>query len=130
MTALNCSTSDTARRRNVGVAYDAHVPPPVFDSDASFFVTRREMERLGRSSDYDQIKAVLPNYDEDRAKELAVDINDRLELLDIGHGAKVYPENLKRAGANSLHNSYLGNLFGNYRRDCVYDEEQAHGKCQ
>ena len=70
----------------VGQAYDVWAEPVVFGGNASFFLTRREMEKIGGPSGFNQIVAAMPVYDEEVAKELAVDITDRLDLLNIGHG--------------------------------------------
>jgi putative ABC transport system permease protein len=70
----------------VGITYDTWANPPAFTSDAQFYATRRDIERLGGPTGFSQIRAVLPQYDEALAKEKAVEITDRLDRLDIGHG--------------------------------------------
>ena len=72
--------------RVVGVTYDVWAEPVIFGADAAFYLTRRNMERLGGPTGFTQITAVLPQYDEDVAKERALDITDRLDSLDIDHG--------------------------------------------
>lgn len=71
----------------VGIVYDAVAVPPVFTNDASFYVTRRDLERLGGPSNFTQLKAAISDYDEERAKTAALEIEDRLDELDISHGA-------------------------------------------
>ncbi|MEE8303376.1 MAG: FtsX-like permease family protein, partial [Candidatus Tectomicrobia bacterium] len=70
----------------VGVTYDLSAQPMTFGGDAAFYVTRRDIEKLGGPAGFNQIRAVLPVYDEETAKELALDITDRLDDLDIAHG--------------------------------------------
>ena len=72
--------------RVVGVVYDPWAPPLLFGGDAAFHITRRDMEKLGGPTGFNQIKAVLPEYDEEVAKERALDITDRLDSLGIDHG--------------------------------------------
>lgn len=69
-----------------GQVYDVWAEPVVFGADAGFYMTRGELERLGGPSGFNQIVAALPEYDEDIAKERAVDIADRLDDLNIRHG--------------------------------------------
>lgn len=70
----------------VGQLYDVWAEPIVFGADATFYMKRRDVEKIGGPSGFNQIVAALPVYDEDTAKEIAVDITDRLDDLDIGHG--------------------------------------------
>ncbi|MCH7652808.1 MAG: FtsX-like permease family protein [Chloroflexi bacterium] len=72
--------------RVVGQVYDVWAEPMVFGADAAFFVTRRDIAKLGGPSGFNQIVANLPVYDEDTAKERALDITDRLDVLNIRHG--------------------------------------------
>lgn len=68
-----------------GVTYDIWAPPPAFTPNAAFYVTRRDIERLGGPTVFTQIKASVPEYDEAVVDEAVLAISDRLEKLDIGH---------------------------------------------
>lgn len=72
--------------RIVGVTHDARATPPAFSSEANFYVTRRDMEQLGGPAGFTQVKAVLPEYEEGRAKEAGLAMTDRLERLGVSHG--------------------------------------------
>ena len=72
--------------RVVGQVYDVWAEPMVFGADVAFYVTRRDIAKLGGPSGFNQIVANLPVYDEDTAKERALDITDRLDVLNIRHG--------------------------------------------
>ena len=72
--------------RVVGVTFDVWTEPPNFTSDAAFYVTRRDMEKLGGPADFNRIRAVIPEFEEELAKKGALDITDRLDSLDIGYG--------------------------------------------
>ena len=72
--------------RVVGVVHDVWANPVAFGGDAAFYVTRRDMEKLGGPAGFNQIKAVLPAYDEEVAKQRALDITGRLDRLGIRHG--------------------------------------------
>ena len=84
----------------VGVAYDFMVDSPSFGGDATFYVSRRDMEKLGGPVGFTQIKAVLPDYDEELAKAAGVAMTERLEEQDIGHGTPetVNPDEIFDAG--------------------------------
>ena len=69
--------------RVVGVAYDVLAEPVIFGGDAAFYVTRRDMAKLGGPTSFNQIKAALPQYDEEVAKERALAVTDRLDRLGI-----------------------------------------------
>ena len=73
--------------RVVGQIFDIWGENVNFGADAAFYVTRRDIAKLGGPSGFNQIVAALPVYDEDTAKERAVDISDRLDSLNIRHGA-------------------------------------------
>ena len=72
--------------RVVGQVYDVWAHPIEFGGDAAFYVTRRDIAKLGGPSGFSQIVANLPVYDEDTAKARALDITDRLDVLNIRHG--------------------------------------------
>ena len=72
--------------RVVGQVYDVWANPIELGGDAAFYVTRRDIAKLGGPSGFNQIVAALPVYDEETAKERALDIADRLDRLNIGHG--------------------------------------------
>ena len=70
----------------IGQLYDVWAEPVVFGGDATFYVTRRDIVKLGGPSGFNQVVAALPVYDEDTAKERALDITGRLDTLNIRHG--------------------------------------------
>ena len=70
----------------VGQVHDVWAEPVVFGGDATFYVTRRDLVKLGGPSGYNQIIAALPVFDEDTAKARALDITERLDKLNIRHG--------------------------------------------
>ena len=72
--------------RVVGQVYAVWAHPIAFGGDAAFYVTRRDIKKLGGPAGFSQIVANLPVYDEDTAKARALDITDRLDVLNIRHG--------------------------------------------
>jgi putative ABC transport system permease protein len=67
----------------VGQVYDVWAEPVVFGADGSFYITRRELEKIGGPEGYNQIIAALPVYEEELANQKGVDITDRLDDLGL-----------------------------------------------
>lgn len=70
----------------VGITYDTWANPPAFNSNASFYATRRDIDRLGGRPGFRVIRAVMAEFDEELAKEKGVEITDRLQDIGIGFG--------------------------------------------
>ena len=70
-----------------GITYSTWVDPPAFTDEASFFVTRSDLVRLGGPANFTRVMAVTPSFQEESATTASVAISDRLDELGIEHSS-------------------------------------------
>jgi putative ABC transport system permease protein len=69
-----------------GTIRDLQVYPPAFGGDAAFFASRDLVERLFGTSDFDVIKAQIPNFSQDSAQETLQAIKHQLSKSGMSIG--------------------------------------------
>ncbi len=74
-----------------GSIYNPNAQPPSFGGDAQFFITQANYETLFEADGYNRLLAGMETFDQERATEIANEIDDKLERQDVQSGGYMPP---------------------------------------
>ena len=75
-----------------GTVYNNYVQPPGFGGPAQFYVDRDRFDYLTGEYNFTEIMANIPEYDEDTAREIANEMQDKLQAAGVDSYGNTPPE--------------------------------------